>query len=71
MTTLIKTPESSNIAGFGYDENNHILIVEFKHGDVYRYYGVPKSVFENMKKADSKGKFLNSEVKNIYRYEKQ
>jgi len=34
--------ESSNLASVGYDVENEILEVEFKHGRVYQYFDVPK-----------------------------
>jgi hypothetical protein len=64
----IATPESSNIAGFDYDQDQQILVVEFNHGGRYNYYDVPESVFIGMQAASSKGKFLAQNVKNIYRY---
>jgi hypothetical protein len=35
--TWIASPESSNIARFGYDEGAHVLGVEFKSGGLYHY----------------------------------
>ncbi len=64
----IATPESSNIAGFDYIKETHVLIVEFKNGGRYNYYDVPETVFEGMKGASSKGQFLAQNVKSIYRY---
>lgn len=64
----VDTPESSNIAGFGYDEEGHILTVEFKNGGRYRYFDVPTATFEQMKGASSKGRFLAQNIKGIYRY---
>jgi hypothetical protein len=57
----IETPESSNIAKFSYHSDT--LTVVFKNGGQYAYFGVPSSIFEGMKGAESKGKFLNTEVK--------
>lgn len=64
----IATPESSNIAGFDYDERTKIMTVGFKNGGRYRYYDVPSAVFDGMKKASSKGQFLAQNVKGAYRY---
>jgi hypothetical protein len=66
--TWIATPESSNVAGFDYSNETHVLIVEFKNGARYNYYDVPETVFEGLKAASSKGQFLAQNVKNIYRY---
>ncbi len=71
MSNWIQTPESSNIAGFGYNEEQSILTVEFNRGGTYDYYNVPVSIFESMKNASSKGEFLASHVKGHFRYAKQ
>lgn len=64
----IDTPESSNIARFGYDELNRVLKVEFKNGGLYDYFDVPEGVFEGMRNAPSRGQYLAQQVKGIYRY---
>ncbi len=64
----IATPESSNIAGFGYAKDGQVLIVEFNSGGRYNYYDVPEIIFERMKAASSKGQFLAQNVKGVFRY---
>jgi hypothetical protein len=64
----IETPESSNIARFGYDEASQILTVEFNNGGTYNYYDVLVTVFDQMKAAPSKGQFLAQSIKGSYRY---
>lgn len=64
----IESPESSNIARFGYDDATQVLFVEFKNGSVYHYFDVLESVFEQMKTAPSKGQFLARNIKGAYRY---
>ena len=71
MSEWISTPQSSNVAGFKYNEASQTLTVEFNSGSRYNYYDVPQHVFEGMKSADSKGKFLNAEIKGVYRYARQ
>lgn len=62
------TVASSNIASVGYDEKTETLEVEFLSGAVYQYYGVPKNIHEELMKAQSKGQFLNTYIKNAYPY---
>ncbi len=71
MSEWISTPQSSNVAGFCYDNTTKVLSVEFNSGSRYDYYDVPLYVYEGMKLADSKGKYLNAEVKGHYRYARQ
>lgn len=60
---------SSNIKRVGYDEK--CLLVEYSSGVKYRYLDVPRSVYKNLLESDSKGKFMNSEVKGKYEYIKE
>ena len=64
----IETPESSNIARFGYDDESSVLRVEFTSGGTYDYFDVPLQVFEGMKAASSKGQYLAQQIKGSYRY---
>lgn len=71
MSEWISTPQSSNVAGFSYEEATQTLTIEFNSGSRYNYYDVPPHVFEGMKSAASKGKYLNAEIKGAYRYARQ
>jgi len=58
--------ESSNLASIGYDEENEILEVEFKHGGIYQYNGVPKDEYDSLMSADSHGKYFSANIRNDY-----
>lgn len=60
--------DSSNISRFGYDEVSYTLTIEFRNGSLYDYFDVPIPVYELMKSAPSKGRFLVQEIKGNYRY---
>lgn len=63
--------ESSNLKSVGYDEENEILEIEFKHGGIYQYYDVSKDVYDGLMSADSHGKYFDRNVKKAgYRYRK-
>lgn len=53
-----------------YDEQTSVLKVVFLSGSVYNYLKVPKKVYEAMKKAGSKGSYLNRCIKGRFAYEK-
>jgi hypothetical protein len=57
---------SSNLASVGYDEVGQVLEVEFRHGGVYQYTGVSKSVFDELMAADSLGRYLATRIKPRY-----
>lgn len=59
---------SSNIARIGYDQATQILMVEFLKGSLYQYFDVPLAVYEGFIAAESKGKYLATQIKGIYRY---
>ena len=59
---------SSNVKRIGYE--NKKLYVQFKSGAIYFYKDVPATVYKEMLNADSKGKYLNAQVKGKYEYQK-
>ena len=62
--------DSSNISCLKYDNHSQILEVIFNSGGVYHYFNVPAQVWEDFKRADSKGKYLHEHIKGCYRYSK-
>jgi hypothetical protein len=61
---------SSDIRAIGYDPETQTLEVEFIKGGVYQYTGVSSNEHEAMMNADSKGKYLNANIKGRYPYAK-
>jgi len=63
--------DSSNVEAIGYDSATRELHVRFaKSGETYVYYEVEEWVFEDFKRADSKGIFLNNNIKGKYNFGK-
>ena len=65
----MKNVDSSNIAAIGYDRELSELFVQYKNGMTYKYKEVPANIYERFLKAESKGKFMNEEVKPFYDYD--
>ena len=63
-----KSVESSNLRSVGYDEFLLVLEIEFNSGAVYRYYGVPSEVHDELINAESVGKYFNANVKSKYNF---
>lgn len=64
------TPVSStNIAAYRYNPGTHVLQVKFTSGRVYGYKGVPQNIVDDFSTADSKGKYLNANIKHSYTLE--
>lgn len=59
--------DSSNIKEIGWADD--ILYVKYSSG-VYKYSGVQKETFEELLKAESKGRFMNEQIKGNYDYKK-
>lgn len=55
--------QSSNLSSVGYDPDTLTLEVEFQHGGVYQYFGVPGHVYEGLIGAASKGSFFHQNIK--------
>ncbi|HEY7770718.1 KTSC domain-containing protein [Longimicrobium sp.] len=55
--------DSSSLASAGYDPGRQVLEVEFLNGGVYEYDDVPEETYRALLDADSKGRFLNAEIK--------
>ena len=63
--------DSSNVEAIGYDSATRELHVRFStSGETYVYYEVEEWVFEDFKRADSKGTFLNTVIKIKYGFGK-
>lgn len=62
---------SSNIKSFGYDPQAKIMEVNFMNGSKYHYFDVPEEIFLQMQVAESKGRFLNLNIKSQgFKYQK-
>jgi hypothetical protein len=59
--------DSTLIASLGYDANRSILEIEFKNtGAVWRFMGVPETLYNAMMSSDSYGSFFNAHIKDRY-----
>lgn len=60
--------ESSNLDKVAYDGSN--LYVQYKSGGQYQYEKVPRDVWESLIQTDSKGRFVNTTIKENYSYKR-
>jgi len=61
---------SSVVAAIRYDVTSSTLRVVYVSGAVYDYKMVPEDVYNQMKKASSKGEYLNKQIKPNFDFEK-
>ena len=58
--------KSKAVITAGYDESTGDLELEFRSGHVYRYEGVPASVYEWLLRVENKGGFVRRMVQGRY-----
>jgi len=56
---------SSNLASVGYDSSTQVLEIEFLHGGIYQYSGVPSSVYAGLMAASSHGAYFVKMLRNL------
>lgn len=64
----LRKVKSSNIESVGYENEN--LYIQYQSGAIYKYKNVPKVIYESLIDSDSKGRFMNSKIKNKYLFER-
>jgi hypothetical protein len=60
--------DSTTMRSVGYQAKSHILEIEFDSGAGYQYLGVPARIYEQLLRAESKGRYFNSEIRESYAY---
>lgn len=61
---LMQPVTSSNIAAIGYEKGT--LHIRFRSGNIYAYYHVPESIYNNLMAASSHGKYFHANIKGKY-----
>lgn len=62
--------DSSNLKWIGYDESKKELYIGFRNNTEYKYFDVPKDIFEGLLNAGSKGRYFWVKIRDVYKYEK-
>lgn len=55
--------KSSNIDWVAYDDSKENLYIGFLNGSVYKYFNVPKKLFDEMLTAGSKGRYFWAKIR--------
>jgi hypothetical protein len=63
--------DSTSIDQVGYDPEAGELHVVYKKSGCYVYSGVPPEKFEQLMNSESKGTFINHEIKGIYEFRRE
>lgn len=62
--------DSSMLYAVGYDPKSETLEVVFNSGGIYRYSDVPSSVYDGLLASESPGRYMWTEIINLYPYER-
>jgi hypothetical protein len=65
---MADVPASTNVARIGYDAATLTLAIEFRNGSQYQYFDVPQHIFDGLRQADSVGKYINTQIKGVFRF---
>ncbi len=64
------TVQSSVVTNAWYKPSIASLVIDYRNGSSYEYINVPYFVFEGLRSADSKGKFINTQIKAKFDFKK-
>jgi hypothetical protein len=62
--------DSSLLEAVAYHKQLRLLELAFRSGAVYGYFGVPAHTYDELLRAESKGKYFNSHIRNRFAYAK-
>jgi hypothetical protein len=70
---MTRNPVTSSVLhSVGYSKSRKVLEIAFRHGGVYRYFGVPETVYHHLLQAESQGRFFHHSVRNgLYCFRKR
>src|ERR1700687_1411309 len=58
--------ESSSLNSVAYDHLRAILQVQFRDGSIYHYSGVPKQIFLDLLRDNSKGAYFTHHIRSLF-----
>jgi hypothetical protein len=61
-----QTVDSTALGSVDYDSRSEVLDIGLTTGRTYRYFDVPSNVYEALMAADSKGRFYNDHIRDVY-----
>lgn len=66
----IELEQSKAIARLRYDTSSNTLVVEFRNGTVYRYFGVSRDDYTKLATSASPGARFNAVIQPYHEYER-
>jgi hypothetical protein len=66
----LELPQSKAIARLRYEETDRALVVEFRNGTVYRYFGVSRDDYTKLATSASPGARFNQDIQPYHEFER-
>ena len=61
---------SSTLSWVAYSPGPALLEVEFRSGEIYRYFDVPQQTYHQLLQAESKGAYLNLNIRKSFSFKR-
>ena len=62
--------KSTSLNAATYQDQSAFLELEFRNGAIYRYVGVPTQTYQELLRAESKGRYFNQHIRNRFTHAK-
>jgi hypothetical protein len=63
--------ESKMLSAMAYEDSQQILYLRFRNtSEVYRYFEFPAAAYQAFLRAESRGRFFRSQIRDHFRYER-
>lgn len=62
--------ESTTLSSAGHDAPSTVLELQFRNGAVYQYFLVPRRLYRDLLRAQSKGGYFNQNIRGRYPYQR-
>lgn len=62
--------DSTLLKAAAYHTQFGVLELTFHSGDGYHYFGVPAQIYNQLLRAESKGRYFNSQIRNRFKFTK-
>jgi hypothetical protein len=59
---------SSTLSAVFYSPDRLLLEIEFRSGDIYRYFDVPPRIYHDLLAAESKGRYFNANIRKRFSF---
>ncbi len=65
---LMVAVQSTMIAKVGYDSTTNDLAIEFVNGDRYTYHEVPQTLWSQLMKSESPGRYFGEHIRDAFSF---